>query len=307
MRTESRELLAVGLFGRTSLGDRIEILLKRGREFSPRVSLARIAAAVAVLLMFVIAGSRAPRWIAFAQERPSFEVASIKPGDPGSHQVSMLFQPGGRFITTNAPVQMLVQFAYDVRPHQVSGLPKSIELAGFTIEAKAGETTLSPPSPEGVARYRLMVQSLLADRFKLTLHRDTREEQIYELVVDKGGSKFKEAADTAKGSPQGLRLGRGQLTAMAAPMPILVNFLSQQLGRSVIDKTGLDGKYDFTLKWMPDPLAPGSPPGSDAVPLDPSAPSLTEAIQEQLGLKLQPTKGPVEILVIDHVEKPSEN
>jgi uncharacterized protein (TIGR03435 family) len=152
-----------------------------------------------------------------------------------------------------------------------------------------------------------MLQSLLADRFKLVFHKETREEQIYDLVVDKGGSKLKVAVDTVKGSPQGLRAGRGEVTGMAAPMQQLSNFLSEQLGRSVIDKTDLDGKYDFTLKWMPDPLASGGSSGPDAIPLDPSAPSLTAAVQEQLGLKLQPTKGPVEILVIDHVEKPSEN
>ena len=314
MRNQHKELLALCMFGPGShLGDRIELILKRGREFSPRASLVRIAAGVLVLTIFVIASTRVPRWIAFAQERPAFEVASIKPGDPDNQQQSFLIQPGGRLVTTNVPLEMLIGFAYDVRNHQISGVPKSFDSARFTIEAKGGANaradaeTKGPPSVEAVTRYRLMLQSLLAERFNLALHKETREEPIYELIVDKGGTKMKTSTDTAKGSPQGLRGGRGQITGMAAPMPLLANFFAQQLGRSVIDKTGLDGKYDFTLKWMPDPLAAGGSSGPDAIPFDPAAPSLTIAVQEQLGLKLQSTRGPVDILVIDHVEKPSEN
>jgi bla regulator protein BlaR1 len=307
---ESRELLAVGIFGSASLGDRIEMLLMRGREFSPRASLARVAGSAVVLLILTIASALAPRWIAFAQQpdRPSFEVASIKPGDPDNPQLKLFMVPGGRLVTTNVPILALLGFAYDLRNHQISGIPKSLDSARFTIEAKAPEANSPPPSSEGALRFRLMLQSLLADRFKLVVHRETREEQIYELVVDKGGSKMKEAVDV-EDAPRGIQGGgRGQLQGMAAPMQLLVNVFSQQLGHSVIDKTGLSGKYDFTLKWTPDPSAGPPPPGAPAgPPPDPNGPSLFTAVQEQLGLKLQSTKGPVEILVVDHVERPSEN
>jgi uncharacterized protein (TIGR03435 family) len=310
VRTRSRELLAVGIFGHASLGDRIEMLLKRGREFSPQASLPRIALSAAVLLILTVAGARAPRWIAFAQQpdRPSFEVASIKPGDPDNPQSRLAMQPGGRFVTTNVPILALLGFAYDLRPHQISGIPKSLDSAKFTIEARAPEADSPPPSPEGAPRFRLMLQSLLAERFKLVVHRETREEQIYELVIDKGGSKMKEV-DAPKDSPQGIQGGgKGQLVGMAAPIQLLVNVLSPQLGHSVIDKTGLKGKYDFTLKWTPDPSALPPPAGApEGPPPDSNGPSLFTAMQEQLGLKLQSTKGPVEMLVVDHVERPSEN
>ena len=303
MRTKSKELLAVGIFGGTSLGDRIETLLQRGREFSPRVSPLRVGASAVVLLMFTLAGSLAPRWIAFAQQpdRPSFEVASVKPGDPDDRQVWTLFKPGGRFSTSNATLQMLLGNAYDVRNHQISGGPTWLASAKFNIEAKAESDV---PNPQ----MRLMIQSLLTERFKLAMHRETREEQVYELVVEKSGSKLKDATDSLQGKQQGLGVRRGEITGMAASVLLLANVLSQQTGRSVIDKTGLAGKYDFTLQWTPDPGGPAPFGGPDAAPPpDPSGPSLFTAVQEQLGLKLQSTKGPVEILVIDHVEKPSEN
>jgi uncharacterized protein (TIGR03435 family) len=310
VRSESKEQLAVGIFGGTSLGDRIEILLKRGPVFSPRVSALRVGMSALVLLMFTIVGSRAPRWIAFAQEpdRPAFEVASIKPGDPSDSQVRIRMRQGGRFTTNNASLQMLIGFAYDVRNYQISGGPNWMDSAKFNVEAKAGSALPIPVGP-GSGPMQLMVQSLLADRFKLKVHKETREEQVYELVEDKRGSKLKEAAALAEDSPQGLQMGRGQMIGMAAPMALLARQLSQLLGRTVIDKTGLTGKYEFTLHWTPDPGAfAGAPGGPDAAPqADLSGPSLSTAVQEDLGLKLASAKGPVEMLVIDHVERPSEN
>jgi uncharacterized protein (TIGR03435 family) len=152
-----------------------------------------------------------------------------------------------------------------------------------------------------------MLQSLLAERFKLVVHRETRQQQVYDLVIDKGGTKMKDS-NVAPGQQQGLRGGRGEITGMAAPVPLLINFLSQQLGRSVIDKTGLTGKYDFALKWTPDPGAAAGPKAGDtAPPVDVSGPSIFTALQTDLGLKLQSGKGPVEMLVIDSVEKPDAN
>jgi uncharacterized protein (TIGR03435 family) len=309
MRTESRELLAVGIFGsKSNLGDRIEILLRHGRTFSPRASVAGVATSSAVLGALMLAGALAPRWIAFAQQAapPTFEVASIKPGDPNSRQVSVGIRQGGRFSTTNASLETLIGFAYDVRNHQISGGPNWLDSAKFDIDAKPDGATPIPPGPAGAPRMRLLVQSLLADRFKLATHKETREEQVYELVLNKGGSKLREVPDPGLSRPNGLRLGRGELIGTAAPMSLLANQLSQRMGRSVIDKTGLGGRYDFTLKWTPDEGAP--PTGPDATPpADTSGPSIFTAVQEQLGLRLQSARGPVEILVIDHAEKPDAN
>jgi uncharacterized protein (TIGR03435 family) len=136
---------------------------------------------------------------------------------------------------------------------------------------------------------RLMLQSLLEERFKLALHRETREEPVYNLVVAKGGAKLKEFVDTGKQGPQGIRTEIGKLTGTGAAIAVLVRVLAPQLGRSVIDETGLSGRYDFTLSYLPEPGQEGAlgPPGVDAPPPvdDPNGPSIFTAIQEQLGLR----------------------
>jgi uncharacterized protein (TIGR03435 family) len=239
--------------------------------------------------------------------RPAFEVASIKPGDPDSQVFRIGSLPGGRFAANNASLKMLIQTAYDVRGHQISGGPNWLDSAKFDIDAKPDSATPIPPGPAGGPQMRLMIQSLLEDRFRLKVHRESREEPVYELVVAKGGPKLQPATDSLKQQQRGMRMGRGQLTGTAAPVSILVAQLSQQLGRSVIDKTGLAGQYDFELKWTPEIGQSQSGP-TDAVPApDLTGASLFTAIQEQLGLKLESTKGPVEVLVIDSAEKPSEN
>src|ERR1700722_11096082 len=258
-----------------------------------------------------IAGLLALTMVVLAQqpERPSFEVASIKPGDPNERRISLFIQPGGKLTTTNASLQMMIGFAYDIRNHQISGGPAWLDSAKFNVEAKAPGDIKISPGPEGAAQLRLMLQSLLAERFKLVVHRETRQQQVYDLVVDKGGLRMKDT-NVAPGQPQGLGMsGRGDLTGTAAPVPLLVNFLSQQLGQSVVDKTGLTGRYDFTLKWTPDPGTAAGPRAGDdtAPPPDTSGPSIFTAVQTDLGLKLQSAKGPVEMLVIDSVEKPDAN
>jgi uncharacterized protein (TIGR03435 family) len=169
-----------------------------------------------------------------------------------------------------------------------------------------------------------MLQPLLAERFKLKAHTETKQLPVYELIVAKGGPKLKEAtpgdtyANGFKG-PDGvgrggmMRMGRGQLTGQGVPITTLTNLLSQQLQRTVVDKTGLTGKYDLELNWTPEQGEGGlgPPPGAASPQAEPApdatGPSIFTALQEQLGLKLQSTKGPVETLVIDHAEMPSEN
>lgn len=148
-----------------------------------------------------------------------------------------------------------------------------------------------PESPASEDQLKLMLQTLLADRFRLVLHRETKQLPVYELIVAKGGPKLKESAEDASTF---LHTDAKSITAAKVAMPMFVKLLSQQMGRSVLDKTGLSENYDFKLEWTPDEA-------------NGDGPSIFTAIQEQLGLKLEPSKGPVEVLVIDHAEKPSEN
>ena len=305
------ELLASGIFGvRSRLGDRIEMILRRGRSVSASASLARVAASVFVLLVCALVAARAPRWIALAQSAgpPSFEVASVKPGDPNDPRFGILMRPGGRFITTNANLHQLIGFAYDLRSNQITGGPAWVDSALYSIEAKGESGFAIPPGPEGAARIRSMLQSLLAERFHLAVHRETREESVYQLVVARGGPKLKESAGSQYPSE---RVGRGTITGTAAPITLLIKPLSQQLGRNIVDKTGLEGRYDFTLQWTLEPgqlRGPGDPPPpANPPPPDPDGPNIFTALQEQLGLKLEAAKGTVDLLVIDRAESPSEN
>jgi uncharacterized protein (TIGR03435 family) len=286
----NKDLLALGAFGSNSrLGHRIELLLKRGRVFSPRASLARLAASGAGLLAFVIAASLAPRWIAFAQ-RLEFEVASIKPADPNGPVQSSFSMKGGRFEALSN-LRMLIQLAYDVRNHQISGGPSWMDSLKFAVEAKPDDAT---PLPSGsfTPASRAMVRSLLEDRFKLALHRETREQSIYYLELARGGSRLKPAEKEA-----GVGMGPNRISSDGAPVATLAAMLAAVLGRSVLDRTGLKGLYEFGLEWTP-----------DDTPADlATGPSLFTAIQEQLGLRLGSAKGPVEVLVIDHAEKPDAN
>ncbi len=289
MRTErptEELLLALGVFGRGShAGERIAMLLERGREFSPQVSRRAIAAGAAVLLVSVIGGTAAPRLFAFAQ---AFEVASIKPSDP-EHVGAQIFSPGpGRFTAMTATLKDLVAFAWSVRRFQVSGGPGWLDSAHHDISAKAEGT----PSIEGL---RSMLGTLLEERFRLKVHRETKELPVYELVAGKirRGPKLREVASAGLG----LGFGRGRLNGKGADMATLAKTLSDQLDRVVVDRTGLTGFYEFTLTWTPDEVQ-----GADD-----SGPSIFSAIQEQLGLKLESATGPVELLVVDRAEKPDAN
>lgn len=295
-----RELLAVGLFGGPSrLADRIETLLRQGRGYSTLVSGRRVLAGATLLAAFTAGVSLTPRWIAFGQERPGFEVASIKPGDPNVRGFGVGVR-GNLFVATNATLKMLVAWSWGLRNHQISGGPDWLNSTRFSIEAK--------PVPRTEDELHLYVQTLLAQRFKFAAHRESRIEPIYELLAAKGGPRLKDARPDPTGRQGIFGTRRGEINVFAQPASALANFFSQQLGRSVIDKTGLTGKYDFRLTWTPGPGEdnPDIPP--DALPpADLNGPSLFTALQEQLGLRLESSKGPVDVLVIDHAEKPDAN
>ncbi|HLK66680.1 MAG TPA: TIGR03435 family protein [Bryobacteraceae bacterium] len=258
----------------------------------------------------------------FAQSGTSpltFEVASIKPAAPDARGTSLLFQPGGSMRVTNAPVRMLITFAYDIRDFQLTGGPSWINADRYDVLAKpqpgseegADPRKMSDAQRQAMAeRMRERMRNLLADRFHLTVRRETREGPVYALVVAKGGSKLETVTESADG-PVGLRMERGQLSGMAAQLPMLANVLSSQLGRPVIDKTELTGKYNFKLQFAID--QPQTPPPGDSskeaapVSTDPDGPSIFTALQEQLGLRLESQKGPIPYVVIDRIEKPTEN
>ncbi len=247
-----------------------------------------------------------------ARNRPSFAVASIKP-DKANSPVEGGFGNGqgrGRNVTT----KYLIALAYRIQEFQILGGPGWIGSDRFDVEGKAEDPAADPD------QLRLMMQSLLEDRFQLKLHSETKEASVYALVVGKDGPKIKLSADqispTVNGpAPSGagpnhgaMRLGRGSLTGNAVALSLFIRLLSQQLNRTVIDKTNLTGRFDIQMQWTPDvgeeSLGPG---GTTLPPPETSGPSIFTAIQEQLGLKLVSTKGRVESLVIDRVQMPSAN
>ena len=285
------------------------------------VGIAALAAPVAVGL-----SQSSPQTQTQAQpssaERPTFEAASIKPAKPGAMGSFIRNQPGGRFSANNMTVKNLLTIAYDVQPFQIVGGPGWLDSERYDVEAKAeessdGDAAAKPPSDmrKQMDAQRLRLQSLLAERCKLTMHRETRQLPVYAMVIAKGGPKLKESPVNTTGKPNmQMRMGFGQLNGVDTPLSILAETLSRQLGRVVLDKTGLTGNYDFNLQWTPDAgqmaamgPPPGAPPGMAPPPSDPNGPSVFTAIQEQLGLKLESQKGPVDVWVIDSVEKPSEN
>jgi uncharacterized protein (TIGR03435 family) len=233
--------------------------------------------------------------------RPKFEVASIKPTKPGSVEISLLTDPSGRFTTENATLRKIVMFGFDVKDFQVSGGPRWIDSDRFDIVAR-------PEKRSNRAQVLQMVQTLLEDRFRLKFHRETKELPVFALVIAKNGPKLKptKPEDDATRSSKGFQGGRGELTGLSANMGGLASRLSTLLGTIVIDRTGLTGKYDFKLQWAPDTMPPPRTP-DEPVAEHPPGPSLLTAVQEQLGLRLETQKGPVTIIVIDSVERPSAN
>lgn len=232
---------------------------------------------------------------ASASSQQAFEVASIKPNASGDNRIMIRMAPGGRFTATGITLKQLIAQAYGVRDSQVSGGPGWISADRFDIQAKGPDGMPDRVPPEVL---RPMLRALVEERFQLETHKETKEMPVYALVPGKGGAKLTPSA--AEGQPQ-MRMGRGQVSGKKVPMAMLAQQLAIVLGRNVIDKTGMKGDFDFTLEWTPEPGQGGPPPA------DSSGPTIFTAVQEQLGLKLEADKGPVDIIVIDSVSKPTEN
>ena len=224
------------------------------------------------------------------------------------------------FVATNINLTSLLMNAYGIRPELMSGLPGWANSTRFDVNAKVSDPDIDAlkkltPEQKRTQRQAQML-ALLADRFHLQAHIETKTLPVYDLVIAKGGPKLKEntalpsqptdapgpGKPPANMKPGSMWISNSQMTAVGIPTSNLAANLAFRVERNVIDKTGLTGKYDFTLKWRPTELE-----GKADASTDNDAPDLFAALQEQLGLKLEPSKGPVDTLVIDHVELPTEN
>jgi uncharacterized protein (TIGR03435 family) len=231
-------------------------------------------------------------------QMPSFEAASVRKTRSETAGRSLTPHPGARLSASNATVKMLILYAYQVMPHQISGGPDWLSSEGFDIEAKAADPTATQ------AQFRQMIRRLLAERFQLKVHTAAEERLVYLLVPSKSGTKLTEATSGESGAS--LRMeGPGRLTAIKATMPMFASTLTKPLQRQVIDETGLQGAYNFRLQFAPE-KRPGKAGADDAATAS-DAPSIFTALDEQLGLNLKTARRPVEILVIDSAARPGPN
>jgi uncharacterized protein (TIGR03435 family) len=330
---DRRTVLALGIFdGSPRLSGRIEALLRRQRSFVPRVSAARLAAAIGALLTLTVVASLSPRWISYAQQLPTFEVASVKRssgptsacgsnGGPGTHDPEL-------YTNNCARLRGLIFEAYGLTYYneQVAG-PGWIDSEPYDVATRI---------PPGTTKdqFRLMLQGLLAERFKLQVHRESRVLPVYTLVVAKGGPKLTPsnvspgsvaappAASQDKDGFPVLPAGRAGMAASysfgpsgpiahwraqgqtMAAFARMLSSSSLNAGRPVIDKTGLDGKYDFTLAYD---IPQRAEDGANPVASDPQL-SIADAVERQLGLRLIDTKQALDVIVVDRAERvPAEN
>jgi uncharacterized protein (TIGR03435 family) len=280
-----------------------------------------------------------------APERlPSFEVASVKQNVSGGDRMQMVTRPGGRFIATNAPLKLWIADAFlggqPLGPSRVLGGPDWIDSARYDINAKASAEFQQPPAGGPSPELLQMLRSLLEERFKLKAHRETRELPIYELVVAREdgrlGSQLRQStidcdavlAARRAGAPPPPRQpmepppsnamrGPARIISGGIAMPQFATMVTmamadamgpagRDMGRLVVDKTGLTGRFEFLLAWTPEVMPTGAPPPG-VPPIDPDGPSFVTALQEQLGLKLRSARGPVEVIVIDSIDRPTPN
>jgi bla regulator protein blaR1 len=336
----------LAMANRSDLAVRVHAMLdvrqRRGRVGRFVAPLACCTAAVLALTIAPVRTAAAPQSTSSPEARvgsssatverpgPSFEVTSIKPNKAGDLRTWVELQPG-RFSASGITATRLIAFAYNVKVFQVSGGPGWVSSDRYDIEAKEPDSVAEElpklSIEERSARLKSMLQSLLADRFALKVNHTTKEFPGYALVVAKDGPKLHAATHgdtydngmkTPDGRPVGrgglALVGRGDLEGQGVPWNQFVFALSQELGRTVVDQTGLKGDYDVQLKWTPDSISSSPiaepPPGGGAEPQPPpesTGPSIFTAVQEQLGLKLESTKVPTEVLAIDHIERPSAN
>jgi len=279
---------------------------------------------------------------AITTDLPKYEVATVKPSSEEDGRIRMMMTPDGAEFN-GAQMQMLLQQAFGVERDRIFGEPDWTHSKRFDIAAKVAPEDAPKLDKLKMEQRRAMLLPLLEERFGLKYHHESRELPMYSLVIAKGGPKLKEStapiapppgAPGAPGGPDGpdgprdppvvrggerggpgmMRMSPGAIEAQGGGTQFLAHALSNLVGRTVTDKTGLTGNYDYNLRWTPDPgsmpmAGPGGggqPQHGDA-PVDPNGPTLFTALEEQLGLKLQSEKGKVDVIVIDHIDLPTEN
>jgi bla regulator protein BlaR1 len=330
----------------SNLRKRIERIMTNAstRQLTLRHKLLLATIAFAAVATPVAVGALTPRLPGQSADaavgQAHFEVASVKVNKSGPGPVVLSTQLGGRFRASNVTLRMLVQTAYKVQASQIVDGPSWFNADRFDIVAKGDDSDHTNPladdRPDRENRMQLMLRSLLADRFKLVVRTETRELPIYALILARPDGRLGEAlhpstvdcnaiADagvkhvdklpTDPGGmppgampPCGIRIGVGSLAVGGSTLSQVATTLSGILDRTVVERTGLTGGFDATLKWTPDQATPAMMQKAAYVPsIDPNGPSIFTAVQEQLGLKLESTKGPVKILVIVRAEPPTEN
>ena len=338
-QTQPSTLPVLSMVEQSDLSTRVAALLD-GTQARGRLGPVRALAtgAAACLLVAGVAPLRAASQAAqipSAQSAavPAFDVVSIKENRSGEMGQRINRQPGGRIITSNYSVRALLLFSYGLQPQQLIGGPDWIDSARYDITAQAsGEFPITEPGTVGPPQ--LMMQRMLAERFQLGVHTETRELPIYALTLARRDGRLgpriataaidcqtalteaMKKAQSGGGPPQspqragggpgcGMTFDGRRVTAGGMSMEALARSLAGQVGRLVINRTGLMGGFDFDLEFAPDPTM--IPAGAQLPPPDANAPSIFTALEEQLGLRLEATRGPVEVLVIDRVERPTEN
>ena len=253
-----------------------------------------------------------------AQKDVAFEVASVKESHAGDGAQTFSITPDGSYRLTNATARMFIRQAYRLQDFQIVGAPSWTDVDRFDVTAK---------SPSGVdsAAVPGMLQTLLRDRFALVVHSEMREMPIYALVLDRPNGTLgphlartssaassecaarrssRSASDRSDGRPCGIGISGSTIVAGDATLSQLLGLLSPMVGRTTVDRTQLAGTFDYTLNWAADQFQDRTASPDRERLLDPNGPSIFTALQEQLGLRLESTKGPVEVIVIDHIEKP---
>jgi uncharacterized protein (TIGR03435 family) len=300
---EAPPAFATGVTG-GDLKKRIEQIMNDGaaRSLSRSRKLLLTAAgiaAVAAPIVYGVINAPVVRAQSPSTAAPRAEVASIKPSKPGERGYGIIPEAGGKLRTVNTTLKRLLLASFHLHETQLAGGPDWLDRDHFDIVAQAeGHATLSERQLQD------MLGGLVIDRFHLKMHREMKQMPFYALTQGKNGPKLKASDKTEGASIRNRRV----ITAPGGTMEQLAQLLGWVMGRPVLDRTGLSGRYEYRLEWTPDEsniqgeLAPVAPP-----PGDPNGQSIFVAVQEQLGLKLEAGKGPVEILVIDHAAKPSEN
>ncbi len=274
-----------------------DILARRaaGTLSLPRKALLAASALAALALPTLIG-------VAQAQNQPTFDVASIKPANPDERNSRFNIVPGGGINVVNVPVRRLLEFAYNLRETQILNAPSWTNTTAYDITARL-DSPSGPSDPLSMSdaerrslesSIRKRTQALIEDRFQFKFHRETRDMPMLALTVARNGLKLKPVPAGDK-RPPNMRMGRGTLSAQRIPFKMFAESLSRFTSQTVVDSTNVEGEFDFSLKWSPD-----AAPDSDG-------PSLNTALQEQLGLRLESRRGPVDVIVVDSISKPTAN